>query len=232
MVKNRDKWTAIATQIAGVAPDVANFAVQRGCMGFPIEVSAIRKFGSIAPDYGVTKADVSKSILQYVDLSYLKEVTHLSEKRLISTPACAPDGQRSPTGILGTDDGDKLNGSAGADKIFGLAGDDTVNGLGGNDILDGGTGNDRLDGGGGNDSIAGGDGNDVMMGGVGNDQLRGGEGNDRLVGGAGNNAYNSGSGNDSVDSRNGKRETILCGAGRDTVRSDAADRLVGCEIRR
>ncbi|PTQ11672.1 heme peroxidase, partial [Sphingomonas oleivorans] len=46
--------------------------------------------------------------------------------------------------ILGNNNANTLNGTAGPDEIVALGGDDVLNGLGGNDILDGGAGKDKL----------------------------------------------------------------------------------------
>jgi hypothetical protein len=40
----------------------------------------------------------------------------------------------------------------------------------------------------------------------------------------------AGAGNDTIHARNGRRDTIDCGAGRDTVWADRIDRLAHCEI--
>jgi Tol biopolymer transport system component len=102
------------------------------------------------------------------------------------------------------------------------AGDDggTVIGTSRNDVLKGGNGNDVLSGGAGNDKLTGGAGNDTLDGGKGNDQLTGGKGVDKLVGGAGADKLNA------VD---GKKDTVDCGAGKDAVTADRADKLRGCE---
>ena len=105
----------------------------------------------------------------------------------------------------GTAAADKLRGTTFGDRLVGLAGDDLL--LGGNrdDCLLGGPGDDRL------------------RGEAGNDMLRGGRGVDRLDGG---------SGRDRLDSRDGRREIVRCGTGRDRVRADRRDRLIGCERKR
>jgi Ca2+-binding RTX toxin-like protein len=164
--------------------------------------------------------------------------------------------QNADRALNGTDDGDMMFGLGGSDIINGLQEDDCLSGGEGNDRLNGASGNDRLEGdvgrdilsgstgddgllgASGNDSLNGGTGNDVLDGGAGRDRLTGGAGNDVLAGGAGNdtitggqgrNVVGAGPGNDIVNSVNGKREIINCGTGRDRVRADRSDRLVGCE---
>jgi Ca2+-binding RTX toxin-like protein len=139
---------------------------------------------------------------------------------------------------MGTSGDDRLNGSSGPDRIFGLAGNDLLLGLGGRDLLEGGSGDDSLDGGAGADTLKGGTGddtlrgslgNDVLSGGAGTDSLSGGPGNDTLSGGTGADTLNGGSGNDTINSKDGVPETVNCGAGRDRVKADKADRLRSCE---
>ena len=111
----------------------------------------------------------------------------------------------------GTAAGDALDGTTAGDLLRGLAGRDVLRGLAGTDCLDGGAGNDTLDGG------------------PGNDRLTGGAGNDRLIGGTGKNTYSGGAGRDKLSARNGTKETVACGAGRDTATIDKKDRPTGCE---
>ena len=102
----------------------------------------------------------------------------------------------------GTSAADKLRGTTFGDRLVGLAGDDLLVGGSRDDCLFGGRGDDRL------------------RGEAGADLLRGGPGVDRLDGGPGR---------DRLDSRDGRREVVRCGTGRDRVRADRRDRLVGCE---
>jgi len=140
--------------------------------------------------------------------------------------------------VRGTRDDDVLRGTAFGDRLVGGDGDDLLKGLGGADCLEGGKGDDVLDGGDGDDRLAGASGRDRLAGGTGNDKLTGGAGNDRLAGGPGNDTLSPGSGHDVIDagggddtinSVDGVRESVDCGAGRDTVRADKRDRLKHCE---
>jgi hypothetical protein len=74
-----------------------------------------------------------------------------------------------PTGILGLNGSDTLDGGAGNDIIYGYGGDDTLNGNDGDDRLIGGYGSDHLNGGSGDDWLNGGRGNDTINGGLGTD---------------------------------------------------------------
>jgi hypothetical protein len=106
---------------------------------------------------------------------------------------------------------DRLNGGARSDAIYGRAGNDRIRGLGGNDCLFGEGGNDQVWGGPGNDTVSGGTGSDRLYGGAGRDRMQGGPGRDRIF---------------AVDRA---RDVVVCGRGRDTVRADRVDRIIGCE---
>jgi hypothetical protein len=106
---------------------------------------------------------------------------------------------------------DRLNGGARSDAIYGRAGNDRIRGLGGNDCLFGEGGNDEVWGGPGNDTVSGGTGSDRLYGGAGRDTMQGGPGRDRIF---------------AVDRA---RDVIVCGRGRDSVRADRVDRIIGCE---
>jgi Ca2+-binding RTX toxin-like protein len=114
----------------------------------------------------------------------------------------------------------RLAGTARVDTLTGTAGPDLIDGLAGNDRIRGGAGDDCLNGGQGRDRIAGAGGDDVLTGGPGNDVLGSGAGDDKLAGGPGDDALNV---------ADGGKDITRCGAGNDTVRADAADRLSGCE---
>jgi Ca2+-binding RTX toxin-like protein len=88
---------------------------------------------------------------------------------------------------------------------------------------------DRLTGGAGPDVIHGNGGNDRISGGAGADKLYGDAGNDTITGGAGRDSMFGGTGNDTIQAKDGERDTIDCGAGRDTVVADATDVLKHCE---
>ena len=75
------------------------------------------------------------------------------------------------------------------------------------------------------DVLRGTPGRDVLRGLGGADRLYGLAGNDLLVGGRGRDRLFAGPGNDVVHAKDGMRDTIVCGAGRDLVRADRADRI-------
>jgi hypothetical protein len=169
----------------------------------------------------------------------LKTVVASPSPYLPNIPPQAPFVVNPCTNVIrGTRDDDVLRGTAFGDRLVGADGDDLLKGQGADDCLEGGTGNDVLDGGDGNDRLAGSAGRDRLSGGTGDDKLTAGKGNDRLTGGPGNDTLSPGSGrdvvdagggNDTINSVDGVKETIDCGAGKDTVRADKRDRLKHCE---
>jgi Ca2+-binding RTX toxin-like protein len=121
----------------------------------------------------------------------------------------------------------------GACKVakLGTARADTLRGTALGDLIRGGRGNDKISGMGGDDCLYGQAGNDTLSGGAGKDKLDGGPGNDKLNGGKGKDTFVGGRGNDTINSKDGVAEKVNCGKGRDKVKADRKDKLVGCEKR-
>ncbi|MBO9497254.1 hypothetical protein J7438_24675, partial [Thalassotalea sp. G20_0] len=114
--------------------------------------------------------------------------------------------------VKGTNDGERLIGSANNDKVLGEGGNDTLFGMSGNDRLEGGDGNDQLIGGNGSGQ---GSGDDALAGGAGNDVLNGEDGNDTLNGGVGDDHYyyQAGDGVDTIDATGGGTDWVLFNGG-------------------
>lgn len=149
--------------------------------------------------------------------------------------------------ITGTGTANTLNGGDGRDR---LAGGDGL------DVLNGGDGDDVLDGGPGEDALLGGEGADALDGGVGADSLDGGPGDDQAVYASRREAVTvtldgepddgaqgerdriktnvegvaGGAGADRLDTRDAAAGDVSCGAGRDDLMADTADRVdASCE---
>lgn len=103
-------------------------------------------------------------------------------------------------------------------------------GTGRADLFRGTKAGDDLRGGAGADRLSGGPGADCLTGGPGRDLLRGGPGADVLIGGAGRDVLAGGTGSDRILARDGRRDTVVCGPGRDRATVDALDRTTGCEV--
>lgn len=145
-------------------------------------------------------------------------------------------------GLLGPDDrpgwSTRISGTLGSDRLFGSSIDDVINGrtgddrvlaFDGSDVVCGNGGDDQLRGGAGSDMISGGRGGDLVSGGTGGDTLIGGPGTDVLLGGADSDLLRGGNGADRIYAFDRKRDTVVCGAGNDTVVADTTDRASACE---
>ena len=124
-----------------------------------------------------------------------------------------------PSRLVGTDAGEHLEvvQITSAGELVGAGGNDTLRGADGPDKLDGGAGDDELDAGFGDDTIVGGPGRDSIAG-------------DRRGGDCGPLWCKYPYGNDTIDARDGEQDSVMCGAGQDTVQADAIDVVAGdCE---
>ena len=169
--------------------------------------------GGTSGDYTFTMNDLAGSATAKVTITLAMPSTvspppaqPLTQPVSIPTGPCkvVKTGTARADTLRGTAAGDLIRGGRGNDKLTGLAGDDCLFGQAGADTLSGGAGKDKLDGG------------------PGNDKLNGGKGKDTFVGGAGN---------DTINSKDGIAEKVNCGKGRDKVKADKKDKLVGCEKR-
>ena len=124
---------------------------------------------------------------------------------------------------------DRIKARGGGDCVRAGRGTDRVKAAAGGDEIRGAKGADRIKGGKGRDQVKGGRGADRIKGGKGGDRVRAGRGADRINGGRGVDEIRAGSGPDRVRSHDGRREIVRCGKGRDRVKADRRDRLVGCE---
>lgn len=154
------------------------------------------------------------------------------------------------------DGNDTLQGMGGDDLLFGGKGRDVLEGGAGRDRMIGGLGADLLQGGAGNDDMTGDDGiatedpgADTLEGEAGADSLAGGAGDDRLFGGIGNDTLRGGSsssnrkldgadyldggagadlllGDDDYISERGGDDTLLGGAGNDSIYGRGGDDLI------
>jgi Ca2+-binding RTX toxin-like protein len=126
--------------------------------------------------------------------------------------------------LIGSRNGETIEGGAGADQIYGLGGDDHLSGDGNDDTLYGGRGEDSLLGGSGDDLLDGADENDVLNGGTDDDRLFGGGEADILTGGPGTDQIVGGGGDDQLIWNNGdSSDEMDGGSGTDTVQVNGAD---------
>ncbi len=209
-------------------PDVGSDALQVFQLhsnGWHFEGGHVAKLELLARDTPYARASNSAAGYTVRNLQLRLPVHEKPDGNSIRDPL-RPDfpGRPAPpcTKVLrGTARGERLVGTVGGDRILARGGPDRINARGGADCVHGQAGNDTINGAAGNDHISGEAGADHIAGGFGNDIIRGGGGKDRLYGGIGR---------DVIFSRDGRRDIVNCGRGRDRVRADRRDRLVGCEI--
>ncbi len=143
-------------------------------------------------------------------------------------------GRGNDQQILGEDGDDQLFGENGHEKILGGNGNDLIDGGRAADRLEGGHGDDTIFGRAARDAMKGEEGSDRLDGGSASDRLEGGDGNDELVGGSSPDVLDGGDGDDSIRAADDSADTVLCGAGNDTVyvESDIPQRdlLSDCEL--
>jgi Ca2+-binding RTX toxin-like protein len=114
------------------------------------------------------------------------------------------------------------------DRLHGGAGNDTLNGDRGRDLASGGIGDDTVNGG---------EGADRVFANIGRDTVTGGEGDDVLwalarvdvtvLGDQEGDTLDGGNGDDRFNVRDGEADRVTCGEGRDKVRADQFDVIVG-----
>ncbi len=130
-------------------------------------------------------------------------------------------GSASADALLGAGGNDTAQAGLGADSILGGAGDDLLQGQQGADTLRGGAGNDDLRAGAEGDFIYSGPGDDVAFGKLGDDVLRGGPGNDTLLAGQDDDSLFGGADSDLLQGRMGN-DALTGGAGTDRFRFEGA----------
>ena len=132
------------------------------------------------------------------------------------------------------------NGTNNDDRMAGTANEDNMNGLGGKDTMFGFASNDFMDGGPGDDTMSGGSGDDFMLGRDGDDNINGDSGHDTILGFIGADILKGSSGNDKIfhsvsdlaTFRDSSKDTIDCGSGNDEAwinTSQDGDTAINCE---
>lgn len=194
--------------VNGRANDAGDAVAGVTVIGFEEKIASDPDY--VAEDFNDALIAISSTPLSADDLDTLLEKIDLSR-------------------IVGTDDGEMLDGTKDDDQLIALDGADLVWGRKGDDNIEAGDGNDTAYGGKGDDVIDGEDGDDLLKGGKGNDEIAGGEGDDVLAGGSGHDDLDGGDGDDLVRGGAGK-DTLRGDEGNDTLKGGlGADRLLGGE---
>ena len=189
----------------------------------------------------IEDTSLSDIILRNTDTQYYQEDAFVAvERRAADAASELPELAQL---VIGTADGQTLNGGAQGDILAGRDGDQVLQSFGGADTLYGGAGDDILSAGLGDDTLWGEDGADIAYGGSGHDLIRGGAGQDQLHGDQGDDTIAGGTeddtlwgdagadllfgeaGNDAIYGATGN-DTIYAGEGDDMVSADAGDDVV------
>ena len=130
--------------------------------------------------------------------------------------------------IVGSEGGDRIEGTPGGDVVVALGGNDKVKTGRDKDLVCGGRGDDKVKGGKGADEAEGEHGKDKLKGGKGRDTLKGKNGRDRLKGNKGRDLLKGGKGKDNLKGGKG-RDTLKGGRRNDKCKGGGGrDRVSGC----
>ena len=189
--------------------------------GISLEDVRLRRAVDAATIYLADPADPDRPLSELADFLVIEGWTQGRIEYLKFADGTELDVSQIVNVHLGTE------GAPAADFLIGSVDGDWIDGLGGDDFLKGGDGNDIVFGRGGDDMLFGDDGNDVLYGGAGEDILLGGEDEDRLYGGDGADVLLGGAGDDRLYGGDGI-DVLLGDAGDDILYGgDGADVLLG-----
>jgi ABC-type nitrate/sulfonate/bicarbonate transport system substrate-binding protein len=88
-MQQEDAFVKVATQLAGITPEVARESFKNMYFSEMVDLDAIKKAAEIGSRFGYTKADVSNKVESVVDLAPLKAATGKNDSELIGTPPAA-----------------------------------------------------------------------------------------------------------------------------------------------
>ena len=155
------------------------------------------------------------SVINAITLADLRALDVIGYDRIQgAAPINGNDGDNQ---LIGTPNGDIINGLGGNDTIFGNDGADLIYGNIGNDLIYGNVGADTMFGGQNSDVLFGGQSDDLIYGNLGNDLIYGNLGNDSIVGGQGDDKLFGGQGNDTLAGNLGN-DTLFGGTRRRSFR--------------
>jgi hypothetical protein len=88
-MQNEAAFVKVATQLAGIKPDVAQEAFRNLYFSEAIDVNAITAAAKLGPRFGYTKSDVSDKVAALVDFGPLMAATGQTQAQLTGTPSAA-----------------------------------------------------------------------------------------------------------------------------------------------
>ena len=88
-MQNEAAFVPVATQLAGIKPEVAKESFRNLYFSELIDLNAITAAAKLGPRFGYTKSDVSDTITAIVDFAPLMDATGKAQAELTGTPAAA-----------------------------------------------------------------------------------------------------------------------------------------------
>jgi ABC-type nitrate/sulfonate/bicarbonate transport system substrate-binding protein len=88
-MQNEAAFVPVATQLAGIKPDVAQESFRNLYFSELIDLNAITAAAKLGPRFGYTKSDVSDKVAAIVDFAPLMDATGKAQAELTGTPAAA-----------------------------------------------------------------------------------------------------------------------------------------------
>lgn len=88
-MQNEAAFVKVATQLAGIKPEVAQEAFRNLYFSETIDVNAITAAAKLGPRFGYTKSDVSDKVASVIDFGPLMRATGKTQAELTGTPPAA-----------------------------------------------------------------------------------------------------------------------------------------------
>lgn len=73
--KNREKWLEVATRVTGVSPEITKYAMENSTLIYLMPERQTKELARIMHRFGLIKQDVSGTVSEYLDYSYLMKAT-------------------------------------------------------------------------------------------------------------------------------------------------------------
>jgi hypothetical protein len=88
-MQNEAAFVKVATQLAGIKPEVAQEAFRNLFFSEMIDVNAITAAAKLGPRFGYTKSDVADKMTSVIDFGPLTRATGKTQAELTGTPPAA-----------------------------------------------------------------------------------------------------------------------------------------------
>ena len=88
-MQDETAFVRVATQLAGIKPDVAQESLRNLYLSETIDVNAITAAAKLGPRFGFTRSDVADKVAALVDFEPLMAATSRTQAQLSGTPPAA-----------------------------------------------------------------------------------------------------------------------------------------------